>query len=82
MDEITYGMVEERHSAFGLERVSYGIEAFFDLPHLDLGCIVASVHDLSADRLEIEDLVEMCNRLKVAPEHLDEIVADWMVEHA
>ena len=80
MNEITYGMVEEHHILPNLERISYGIEAFCNVDQLELGCIVASIHDLSDDRMEILRLVDRCNRFRVSPEHLDEIVEDWMGE--
>ena len=80
MNQVTYGVVEEHHALPGRERISYGIEAFLDVEQLELGCIVASVHDLSSDRTEILHLAQTCNRLGVSPEHLEEVVADWMGE--
>ena len=82
MNVIIYGIVEEHHMLSELRRISYGIEAFAHVSETRLDCIVASVHDLSEDRVEIEALIERFNRLEVSPDHLEELVADWQGERA
>lgn len=53
---------------------SFGISAIQD------GVTVASVNDISTSIKEIEALADDCNRLRLDPIHLTDIVRDYIME--
>lgn len=52
--------------------VSYGIGI------MDDGCVKILIEDISPDRDAVEDLVCKCRDLDAAPEHILDIVYDWI----
>ena len=76
--DIRYGVVEEKYEIGNDVRFSYGIVAYSCLGINNSHTIIASVHDVSADKEETARLVELCNRLSLAPEHLADVAVDWI----
>lgn len=79
MTDITYGIVLETYSPDDEARVSYGIAVYSHSEQDGTASIIASVHDITSDRERIANLVMMCNRGHLAPEHLNDVVEDLLV---
>ncbi|MBO5111332.1 MAG: hypothetical protein J6D21_11535 [Clostridia bacterium] len=79
MMNITYGMTEEVYALGTERRVSYGIAAYADAEEDGTATIVASVHDVTADKQALVELVELCNRLELSLIHLNDVVEDFLV---
>ena len=79
MMNVTYGLTEERYFHGADSRVSYGIVAYADAEEDGTATIVASVHDITADRRALSELVETCNRLGLSLLHLNDVVEDFLV---
>lgn len=80
MMNVTYGMTEEVYSLDTERRVSYGIAAYADVREDGTATIVASVHDLTADRQALSELVALCNRLNLSLLHLDDVIEDFLTD--
>ena len=79
MMNVTYGITEEVYSLDTERRVSYGIAAYADAED-GTATIVASVHDITADRHALSELVELCNRLELSLLHLDDVIEDFLTD--
>ena len=80
MREGNYGLVEERYF-FGntTDRISYGI-VFYEKTGPDEPTeILLSVHDICGDRDRVSEFVDTCNRLKLSPLHLSDVIGDFLV---
>lgn len=55
-----------------------------DRSHTDygIGCRAdnSAFEDISADPIAIEDLIDICNKLKLSPLHLKDVVEDFLVD--
>ena len=79
MMNVTYGLTEEVYALGTERRVSYGIVAYADAEEDGTTTIIASVHDVTADRQALSALVELCNRLELSLIHLNDVVEDFLV---
>ena len=78
MKNITYAISKEIY-AFGNEaRTSYGIVAYSDADMDGSKTIVASVRDITSDRVALTKLVDDCNRLELSCVHLNDVVEDFL----
>lgn len=75
---ITYGLTEELYTLGTDIRIAYGIAAYSDANEDGIATIVASVHDVAADKQSLADLVLWCNRLKLSLIHFNDIVEDFL----
>lgn len=75
---ITYGIIEELYTLCNRSRVAYGIATYADVENDATATIVASVHDISSDPNTVTELADICNRLKVPPHLLREVVEDFL----
>ena len=80
MMNVTYGMTEERYFHGAESRVSYGIVAYADAKEDGSATIVAAVHDVTADRQALSELVALCNRLELSLLHLDDVIEDFLTD--
>lgn len=80
MSRITYGLVEERYLLDGRGRTSYGIVAYADAESDGTATVIASVHDVTSDKTRLAELVQRCNRLKLSPIHLEDVIEDFLTE--
>ena len=78
MNDITYGIVKETYSLGTAERISYGIAVYSNTEHIGTACVIASLHDVSSEKEKIADLVSLCNRHHLAPEHLTDVISDFL----
>ena len=78
MMNITYGVTEEIYSLGHSFRTSYGIAAYADSEEDGTATIVASVHDVTADKQALIELVSLCNRLELSTIHLNDVVEDFL----
>lgn len=56
------------------EHIIYGIAL------VDGSDLIESVNDLSCDKQRVERLVELCTRLELSPEHLPDVIDDFLAE--
>ena len=79
--KITYVITEEAYSLSLSTRTSYGITAYSRNNENGTTVTVATVHDITADKQALTDLVALCNRLELSEIHLHDIIdyflADW-----
>ena len=52
----------------GRIRTSYGIEIIID------GVIMRSIRDVYTDRAAAQTLIDRCNRLRLSPVHIDDVL--------
>ena len=47
-----------------------------------IGCCVnnSAFEDMSTDPIAIENLINLCNKLKLSPLHLEDVVEDFLVD--
>ncbi len=75
---VTYGITKEHYSIGSDSRVSYGIAAYANADADGTATVFDSVHDITPDKASLEKLVRDCNRLKLSPEHLRDVVDDFL----
>ena len=78
---MTYGTVTEIYSIGSTSRISYGIVVYADAVCDGTATIIASVHDVTCEKDKIEVLVALCNRLHLLPEHLCDVIDDFMATY-
>ncbi|MBQ9807043.1 MAG: hypothetical protein IJW49_11150 [Clostridia bacterium] len=78
MSSLTYGVTEEFHRIGSNVRISYGIAVYADAETNGTNTIIASVYDVSTDRLPLDRLVQWCNLLELSPTHLREVIDDFL----
>ena len=78
MMNMTYGITEETYSLGNSTRVSYGVVAYANADEDGTAAIVASVHDITADKLALTKLVSLCNRLELSLIHLNDAMEDFL----
>ena len=80
MNEITYGISEEKYTLGNDRRTSYGIVAYADTKASGTAIIVASVNDITDDESKLSDFVDMCNRNELSLIHLSDAVEDFLAD--
>ena len=75
---IVYGIVKDTYFLGKSIRVSWGIAAYADSIYDDTAAVVASVHNVTSDRNQIAELVQMCNRLQLSPVQLNDVIEDFI----
>lgn len=55
-----------------------------DRPHIGygIGCRAdnSAFEDMSADPIALANLINLCNKLKLSPLHLEDVVEDFLIE--
>ena len=77
---VTYGLSEEILTLGHEHRISYGIVVYAHANAEGTATIIASARDLSPTKQKVENLVYMCNRMKLSPIHFDDIIDDFLAE--
>ena len=68
-----YILIRDTYTDGTQRRIGYGIAA------LDRESVtISAAHDLSSNETEVAELVKMCNRLKLSPMHLQDVVEDFL----
>ncbi len=78
MNTVTYGIVQELYAIETEHRISYGIAAYTNMSEDGTATIVASVRDISSDKHQVEELVNLCNHLQLSLLHLDDVIEDFL----
>lgn len=78
MNNITYGTVSETYSLGDTSRVSYGIAVYSCAESDGTSTVIASVHDVSAEKGRIDELVSLCYRHHLDPEQLFDVIDDFL----
>lgn len=78
MNSITYGTVAESYSLGDTVRVSYGIAVYSHAESDGTATVIASVHDVSAEKDRTDDLVSLCNHHHLDPEQLFDVIDDFL----
>jgi len=78
MNDITYGTFSETYSIGDTTRISYGIAVYAHAECDGTATVILSVRDVSADKEKIDELVSLCNRLQLDPEHLFDVIDDFL----
>lgn len=74
---VVYGLIEETYGCVNETRISYGIAAFAsETNHITL-TVVASVHDITDAKQNLQTLIHLCNQLELSPIHLNDVVQDF-----
>lgn len=69
-----YILIKSSYTLEDAEHTTYGI-ALAEGSHL-----IESVNGLSCDKQKVERLAELCTQLELSPEHLSDIVEDFLAE--
>jgi biotin synthase-related radical SAM superfamily protein len=80
MKNITYAVSEERYTFGNETRTSYGIVAYSNADQDGTKTIVASVRDVTSDKVSLSKLVNDCNRLELSTIHLNDVVEDFLLQ--
>ena len=75
---ITYEITEETYSLGTNTRTSYGITAYSRNNENGTTVTVATVHDITADKQALTELVALCNRLKLSAIHFRDVIDDYL----
>lgn len=78
MNSITYGTVTESYSLGDTSRVSYGIAVYAHADCDGTAAVIASVHDVSAEKDKVDDLVFLCNLHHLDPVQLSDVIDDFL----
>ena len=71
MNDVKYSIVESTVNINGIPHITYGIAA------QDIS-VTDCIYDITADRKSLEQLVALCNRKKLSPIHLHDVVEDFL----
>ncbi len=80
MSAVIYGMREELYELRGNSRISYGIVVYDNTDEESTATILESIEDVTSDKEKLADLLEKCNALELSPEHLKDVVEDFILE--
>ena len=78
MNNVTYGTVTESYTLGNTSRVSYGIAVYSHAESDGTATVIASVHDVSSEKNKLDDLASLCNLHRLAPEHLCDVIDDFL----
>ena len=80
MTEITYGIVETQEAINGNTYTSYGIAAYAQEEQNRAATVIASINNITTDRIRLAELVQNCNLQKLSLIHLDDVVEDFLID--
>ena len=75
---MTYDVLKEEISTDAARLISYGIVVYSGSKGDGTATVLAAVRDITEDREAISGLVLLCNRLKLSPIHLFDVVEDFL----
>lgn len=78
MNRVVYGICEEIYELQGESRISYGIAVYDSGADGSIAAVIERISDITSDRERLSELVDTCNLLKLEPDHLDEVVEDFL----
>ena len=78
MNNFTYGTVTESYSLGNTSRVSYGIAVYAHADRDGTAAVIVSVHDVSAEKEKVDNLVSLCNLHHLDPAQLCDVIDDFL----
>ncbi len=78
MNNITYGIINEKYCLGNECRQAFGIAVYADADADGTATIIQSVHDISPNEIALKELVNRCNHLGLSPIHLLDIIEDFL----
>ena len=75
---ITYGIREEVYCLGKERRCAFGIVAYSDAKEDGTATVIASVGDVTEDRVALAELVKKCNEGRLDPIHLYDVTEDFI----
>ncbi len=69
-----YELIQDSRILDGTPYITYGIIA-----RATDNRVLAMIQDVTTDRLQAENFVNLCNCKNLSPEHLGDVVADFIV---
>lgn len=69
-----YILITSSYTIEDAEHTTYGIALS------EGSCLIESVNGISCDRQKVERLAELCTLLDLAPEHLSDVIDDFLAE--
>ena len=78
MQEKKYILIENSCTLEDAEHTTYGIALANN--HDDGADLIKSVHGISCDTQRVERLAELCTKLELSPEHLSDVIEDFLAE--
>ena len=71
---ITYILCRESYKTKRSERIAYGIAAYAE----EEQTCITKLHDITSDKNALAEFVSLCNRLQLSPNHLYDVVEDFL----
>lgn len=78
MTSIKYGITEETYFLDTSKRISYGIAVYSNYEIDGTSCIIASVRDISTEKSQVMELVDLCNKCSLSISQLPDFVEDFI----
>ncbi len=72
--ECEYKLCSDRYLIEGEYHTGYGISVV----DISSGEEMMRLEDISASKSDIEELIELCNRLKLSPIHIHDVIKDHL----
>ena len=69
-----YELIQDCRILDGTPYIAYGLVA-----RTADNRILAMIRDVTTDRLQAENFAKLCNSMNLSPEHLGDVVADFIV---
>ena len=60
----------------GITHETFGISVY----DKETGVVLRSIEDIFTDRRTAEDLTNLCNRLELSPDHIDDVIEDVLTK--
>ena len=80
MENVFYGLTEERFYDGETYRCSYGIAVYAESDCGGTDCVLETVSDITSDRKSLEELILQCNLQKLSPIHLHDVIEDFFAQ--
>ena len=79
MKNVTYALFEEPITENGNSRIAYGVIVFSKENETEPATVLTAIHDVTAERQPLSDLVSQCNQFDLSPAHLLEVLEDFLI---
>ncbi|MBQ8310927.1 MAG: hypothetical protein IJX80_07945 [Clostridia bacterium] len=76
--KLVYRITEGASSAEEFKPLCYGIAAYSNAD--DPTSMIASVCNITSERIRLSELVDRCNRLRLSPIHLMDVIEDFLFD--
>ena len=80
IENISYGLLEEKFYNGEGVRCSYGIAVYANARQGGVTCVLETVSDITSDKKSLEVLIQKCNSQKLSPIHLHDVIEDFLAD--